>query len=530
MKYAVLRRFSFASRRTSLTKKWIFLLYVVGAISLAALVLARSGGPAQVASAAQLPNVVVIMADDLDLNMTETLLQGGYMPNLQTHIVDAGTTFENSFVTSAVCCPSRATFLTGQYSHNHQVLGNLLPDGGASRLDDTTTLATWLQDAGYVTGFVGKDLNQYGDNPNAPPDSALNPTYVPPGYDYWRGFLDLEMYNYDVNVNGTLKRYGNRTRDYQTDVIDDLATRFIRAADGQDNSPFLLILTPTAPHSESLDAVSLSGCGHPEWSRTIRPARRHAGDLASLPFPQPASFNEADLTDKVPFLQQSLPLMTQAMIDCAEEQYQNRAEAVLAIDDLVGSVVDELIHQQELDNTVLIFTSDNGFFHGEHRLFQKLIPYEEALRVPLYIRAPGYTAGQRVEQFALNNDLAPTIAELAGVTPGRAVDGRSLLAVMQNPSLQTWRQRFLIEFLGTVRVTVPHFTGIRTAQSDSTAPNQVYMSWEDGSLEYYDLAIDPDQMQSDHDNPSRSEELQALEGYLNNLLPCGNGSCQTFED
>ncbi|MCA9971544.1 MAG: sulfatase [Anaerolineales bacterium] len=480
------------------------------------------------------PNVVVVMADDLDDALTQRLLDGGHLPHIRTFVRDEGTWFRNAYVTVSLCCPSRATFLTGQYAHNHGVLGNDLPSGSVALLDDSSTLATWLQDSGYAVGHVGKYLNRYASSPQAPTGSPLNPFYVPPGYDYWRGLTKTYiMYDYEVNEDGALVPYGTAVSDYQTDVLAQMAAAFITAQEAADLQPFFLIVTPLAPHIESEPgAPTIPGCTHTPWSRTLRPAPRHGSLLATLSLPQPPSFNEADLSDKPPLFQANFPAMTPEDVACAQKQYQNRAESMLAVDDLVGTLVTTLQTHGEWDHTVFIFTSDNGYYVGEHRLYQKVFPYEEGIRVPLLMRVPGTTPGQVVDQVVLNNDLAPTIAELAGVTPGLDVDGRSLLPLLHDPALTPWRDAFLVTFQGHLIQFgyFPHFTAVRSAADYQPAPDQLFVTWEDRTTEHYDLAADPFQLASRHADPQLAPQRRALERLRRQLLTCSGAACRSAEN
>jgi N-acetylglucosamine-6-sulfatase len=220
------------------------------------------------------PNIVVIMTDDQGLNEMRAL------PKTKA-LIGAGTTFSNHYVSFPLCCPSRATFLTGQYPHNHGVLGNAPPNGGYPKLDNTNTLPLWLQQAGYFTSHIGKYLNRYGID---------NPTEVPPGWTHWQGLVDNStymMYNYTINDNGTLVTYGNTARNYQTDVLAGRAEETIDEA-AASNQPFFLSIAPTPPHYE----LFASGFG------PIRPAPRHTDAFSEEPLPRTPAFNEADVLDK----------------------------------------------------------------------------------------------------------------------------------------------------------------------------------------------------------------------------------------
>jgi N-acetylglucosamine-6-sulfatase len=360
----------------------------------------------------------------------------------------------------------------------------------------------------------------------------------------WQGLLDdavdgrrsFQMYNYTINDNGRLVKHGTAAADYQTDVFARRARQFIDESDAIDDAqPFFLLVTPTAPHLEAPSPI-LSGCVDSAWDRSIRPAPRHVGTLpAAVQLPQPPNFNESDLSDKPSWFQR-IPAMNATDKGCLQRQYRDRLTSLRAVDDLVGSLVGDLQRNGEWTNTVFVFTSDNGFFYGHHRLTDKVLGYEESIRVPLYVRAPGFPR-QVTRRAALNNDLAPTIAAFAGITPGLRVDGRSLLPLLRNPLATTWRKRFLVEYLGTADTQrfppkVP-FGAVRTTDlSSATPPDQFYVEWRDdlGSDELYDLPTDRYQVRSQHGNPAWASVRNMLAGWLGQLRNCGGGSCQSLEN
>lgn len=434
------------------------------------------------------PNLVVILMDDLNIDATETLLEGGWLPNIQNHLLNQGVEFKNAFVTNPECCPSRATLLTGQYSHNHLVIANhdvnplqggiawagWMPEGGNPGREDST-IATWLRDAGYRTGFIGKYLNGYGLH--APAEVADPRLYIPSGWDDWQGLVSpsvYRVYDFDINDNGTLVNHGFDEADYQTDVLAQRAVDFINESSNAGPEPFFLLLASLAPHLEvvnpTLPVVGNDPTGG--FSLTIRPAQRHLhlidddesnGELPSLP-PKP-SFNEADLSDK-PSCPRDLPVPepsltsdpycvaehpsfdAEADVPRLEHQYKTILGSMLAVDDMVGRIVDELSATGELDNTVIMFTSDNGWFFGEHRLIGKELAYEESIRVPMIVRAPGGLSNVSSDAVVLNNDIAPTLAALAEITPPYDPDGANLMPLLGlSSATNTWheRKRFLIE-------------------------------------------------------------------------------------
>lgn len=463
------------------------------------------------------PNIVVIMSDDLSVTVLNGALANGWMPNLEATIIDQGTTFANVFTPDSVCCPSRATFLTGQHSHNHGVLTNTLPKGGVTKFRDRSTLATWLKAAGYRTGLVGKYLNGYGLNGNSSPKD--DPTYIPPGWDDWQASIgQATMYNFTISDNGVLVTYGSQPSDYQTDVLAARAGAFITESDtGNDAQPFFLLLTPTAPHKEG---PTLCQIGRPggDGIGTVPPAPRHIGIANGLVLPQPPSFNESDVTDKPTWLASNYRLLTSTQVSCLETIYRDQVEAMLAVDDLIGTVVATLQTAGELNDTLIIFTSDNGYLLGEHRLAQKGLPYEGSVKVPLYIRAPGFAPSQTTQALAANIDLAPTIVEFAQATAGLTMDGRSLVPLLQDPAGPLWRTVFLIESTGTAAYPWPTYSGVRDRQ-------YVYIQYVNGQQDLYDLATDPDELVSQHNTPAYNAIKNTMRQQLSNLKTCSGNSC-----
>lgn len=465
-------------------------------------------------------NVVVIMADDLDLGLLKGAVDRGHMPHFKRLFADQGLTFANSFATNAICGPSRATFLTGQYSKNHGVRHNGL---GLKALDSTNTLPVWLQRAGYRTAHVGKYINGYG--------YQVPGTWVPPGWDAWHGLVDPSTYrvhNYWISDNGRLSFHGERPEDYQTDVLARRAVGFVQAVDG----PFFLHVAPMPPHVE-IDASS-------EWtweaafSWTVRPAPRHLGSTAGVPLPRPPSFDEPDVRDKPAWLQ-AKPRLSSGMISGLAKQYRDRAASLRAVDDLIGAVAGALQARGLLEKTVLVFTADNGFHHGEHRLVEKVFPYEESIRVPLLMRVPG-AAPRAVTEMVLNTDLAPTIAEIAGAVPTLAVDGRSLLPLTAGTPA-AWRKRGMIEhWMATPTLSeleVPVYAAVRTADDAPSLPRRTYVEYRQGGWggrEYYDMNLDPHQVLSLHEASWTAPARAALALWLDLLRLAPPGGIRAFED
>jgi N-acetylglucosamine-6-sulfatase len=450
--------------------------------------------------AAAEPNIVVLMTDD------QTLDSMSVMPQTQKLLGEKGTTFTRSFVNYSLCCPSRATLYTGQYAHNHGVLGNGPPVGGYTRLDKSNWLPLWLQAAGYRTMHVGKFLNGYG--------RLSSPAEVPPGFNDWHGTVDPTTYsfwNYTVNENGVLHTYGaaNEPEFYSTDFFARRANELIAAA-APSGQPFFISVAFLAPH-----AGRPVEPGDPAGQPTPAPAPRHVNAFSTAGLPQPASFNEADMTDK-PAAMQRRPLLTPARTAAIQESYQQRLESLLAVDEAVGSIVGGLNAAGELDDTLILFTSDNGFFHGEHRVPQgKILAYEPSIRLPLIMRGPGVPEDERQSQLVTNADLAPTILDAANAKAGRAQDGRSLFGLLDDPGVQ-WGRELLIEGGNNQGLT---FTALRNYRWK-------YIEHGNGELELYDLERDPDELANVAADPALGLLRTAMAARLAALRLCAGRSCR----
>jgi N-acetylglucosamine-6-sulfatase len=485
----------------------------------AALALAGQRGSAAVAAPPPQqprPNILVIETDD----QTQESIR--VMPNTQQLIGGEGVTFPNSFVNFSLCCPSRATFLTGQYSHNSGVRGNQAPSGGFDRLDSSNTLPVWLQRGGYYTGLIGKYLNGYEAH-RADPGGPL----IPPGWTEWRGSTrTYDFFGYELNEGGVLNTYGSLTDNpddppdpsvYSTDVYTAKAVDFVnRRAPSQ--QPFFLWLTYLAPHGggPNPDPPNTSHC-----AGTAKPAPRDLHAFDSEPLPQPPSFNEADVSDKPP----SIQARTLNDNDSAGEGAQNiqditrfyrcRRASLLAEDLGVQKLMAALQASGELDNTLVIFTSDNGFMHGEHRIKSgKVVPYEESIRVPLLIRGPGFRGGKTVRDLAINADLAPTILQATGAPPGRILDGRALQGFAEKPGRLRGRE---------LSIETAAYSAVRTGR-------YIYIEYTSGQnagfAELYDLEADPFQLQNVAAFPAYSSVHSALAARLARVRACFGDGCR----
>lgn len=442
------------------------------------------------------PNIVVVMTDDQDLRSLSV------MPNVRQLLAQQGTTFANSLVSHPLCCPSRATYLTGQYPHNHGVVDNHPPDGGYEMLDHTETLPVWLGHAGYATAHVGKYMNGYG---------AVRRTEIPPGWQEWYATIDpttYRMWNYTLNENGTLKTYGKPGEEdptlYQTDVYARKAVDYIHRK-APSTQPFFLSLAPLAPHAEG-KAANVQG-GDP------RPAPRHQGTYGALALPQPPAYDEADTDDK-PAHVRYLPRIDSALLEEITADYRARLESLLAVDEAVAQLVAALGQNHELDRTLIIFTSDNGWLQGEHRIPRgKRHPYEESIRVPLIVRGPGVARGAVSEMPVSNIDLAPTIVNAARARAAHVLDGRPLTALDERPG-----DRDLLIETGPKPSGKPWYTAIWTRR-------YVYIEHSTGETELYDLVTDPNQLTSRHADSEYAKVRRDLARRLKALRRCGGDTC-----
>ena len=440
------------------------------------------------------PNVVVVMTDDQALDTMRA------MPKVRRLLGGGGTEFTDALVSFPLCCPSRASFLTGQYAHNHGVLDNGPPKGGIARLDQDGTLPVWLNAAGYRTGFIGKYLNGYGKNRNG------GDRFIPPGWSDWHAATahgKKSPYDYDLNENGELVRYGSEPGDYKTDVMADKAVEFIGGGSGE--RPFFLWVATSAPHTDNALPASAP--------RNPLPAPRHRGRFADISLPRPASFDERDVADKPRFVRQ-LPRIGARRQQEMRRQYVSELESLLAVDDLIGRVVAELRRSGELDETLIVFTSDNGYLRGQHRIDSgKSKLYDESLRVPLFVRGPGFAAGGKVAAPVVNVDLTATIVALAGLEPSHPLDGAPLQAA-SGPGGE--RRAVLTEVFERKQ---DRFQGIRTAR-------YLYARHSDGETELYDRRHDPGELENLAGRPDLRNVRERLAARLERLADCAGAECR----
>jgi N-acetylglucosamine-6-sulfatase len=445
------------------------------------------------------PNIVFILTDDMRKDDLK------YMPKSRTLLQRRGMTFRSAFVSNAVCAPSRATIMRGQYSHGNGVWSNSSTDSPTTAFggweayrrkgNEKDNVATRLRGAGYRTGLFGKYMNRYA-----------NTTHRPPGWDRWFAASTLgapHYFDYDVNDNGTIRHFGTNKSDYITDVLSRQTNAFILDSASR-SKPFFAYVAPIAPHVPAT------------------PAPRDAHTYDGVKGPRLPSFNETDVSDKPSWIRK-LPRLRPDQVATIDRRHERRAESLQAVDDLVQGVVRSLRKAGKLRNTYIFFTSDNGFHEGEHRIHQeKWRPYEEDVNIPLLVRGPNVAAGTTTRKLALNTDYLPTFTDLAGTQTPSYVDGRSLEPVLHG-SVTGWRSAVLLEAAAHYS---PSYRGIRTINTRGV-PKRKYVEYSGGAKELYDLAPDPYERTNHY---SSSPVTKSLAARLRPLKSCAGDTCFTAEN
>lgn len=420
-------------------------------------------GAAGMAGAAH-ANIIFVLADDLSMNLVQ------YMPRVLQMQRD-GVSFTNYFVTDSLCCPSRTSMFTGKYPHNSGVFTNTGDDGGYGtyiRLgNDPQTFAVALSNAGYRTAMLGKFLNGY--------QPAVNQASM--GWSDWDVAGDgYPEFNYDLNQNGKVVHYGNTGADYLTDVISGLGQAFVQRKGAL--KPFLIEVATFAPHAPYV------------------PAPRHAALFPGLMYPRTAAFN-APHTAKDPAWLQAVPALKAAGIAAIDTAFRKRAQAVQAVDEMIGALQQALVASGHDKDTYIFFASDNGYHMGERSMPPgKQTAFDTDIHVPLIITGPGVPKGVKIDAIAQNIDLCPTFAELAQVAAPPTVNGHSLARLLHGESVADWRNVAAIEHHDAkfdptdpdaetdVVKTPPTYAALRTATT-------VYVEYVGGEIEFHDHATDP---------------------------------------
>lgn len=411
-------------------------------------------------------NIVVILTDDQDEASARD------MPLMQSLIAAQGVTFSNAIATTPLCGPSRATILSGRYAHTHGVRSNQAPLGGYGSYRDNglegDSIPVWLKAAGYRTAYLGKYTNGYGPGWSS----------KPPGWDDWLALTEPQAYtNFTFNEDGRDLRAP--AGEYQTDYLATRALEYLRRTEEKDDQPFFLMVAPYAPHNQA------------------RAASRHSSMFGGRDAPRPPSFDEADVSDK-PRNIRRISRYTQAQITSLDNEYRTGLRALQAVDEMIEKLVKALADQGELDNTAIVFLSDNGTSFGPHRFWDKTAPYSESLDIPLYMRVPGGPRGVTLPHLVSNLDLPATMVEWARIETPAAIEGRSLSPLLgpSPPALSAWRGDLLIEYwdnTNPVTTYMPTYQGVRVENGVDSA---LYVLYETREEEYYDFKKDPYQLDS----------------------------------
>jgi N-acetylglucosamine-6-sulfatase len=402
------------------------------------------------------PNFLIIITDDQRYDSMQ------YMPNTQELIFDQGVTFEEGYVTTPFCCPSRASILTGMYAHNHEVYVN----------EDVLSYKTMVEDIqknGYYTGLIGKYLNSWKGETRYE-------------YDFWVSFWGGTMKDYydpDLDVNGTWSKHTG----YSTYLFRDYAIQFLDEVNNQ-RKPFLLIYSPNAPHAPHT------------------PAKEDINSLTDLEPFRPESFNELEISDK-PLSIANQSLMSDEDIQALDSSRRRQILTLVALDRTIPDIINKLEKIGELDNTVIIYISDNGKHWGEHRLTSKSTAYEESVRVPFALRFPSLVPVPFVDNSHLvaNIDIAPTIYELSETRIPETVDGLSLVGLLNGTT--EWRDKLLLE----AWPDRGHWSAVHTG-------DMIYIETENDLSEFYDLTIDPFQMNNMINDVQYQAMITELKKYL----------------
>jgi N-acetylglucosamine-6-sulfatase len=416
-----------------------------------------------------------------------------YMPRTVARIFKEGVAFPNAYITTSLCCPSRASILTGMYAHKHGVRLNPIPL-------EKETFVERLHKSGYYTGQVGKYLNSW--------DGSARPEF-----DFWVAGPDGTAYffNQKLNVQGTWSVHPG----YLTHVLRDYALEFLRRA-AQQEKPFVLLFSPNAPHFASPPSGK-----PPQELDFLRPPEPAPGDeklYQNLPPHRPPNWNKTDGSGKPRWFQALRPL-TPDMIELIDTLRRRQIQSLNSLDQAIESLLDELARQRKLDDTLVIYLSDNGHFWGEHRIpWGKNSVYEESSRVPFAVRYPKLVAKPRVEtRLVANIDIAPTIYDLARIPIPTEVDGRSLVPLLGGNSRTnqsaSWREELLLEgWAGAAAIKEGRapYAAIHTGR-------YVYVETEGDRSELYDLMSDPHQLQNHVDNSAYARVISDLKPRLQRL-------------
>lgn len=452
---------SVALKRTVL----IFIVLTVAGVSAASADVRRT-------EAAPRPNIIFVLTDDQDTNTLR------YMPYVSNTFKESATTYPNATYNLPLCCPSRMSMLRGQYTHNHGIWDNLPPDGGyegvkALGMQDRQ-VARWLKSADYQTAMFGKYINGY--NPREDPKPLGWDRFVSAGY----------TYEEKVVAPGT----------HRDGVVKDNALRWLE--ESLPGGPLFMWVGFHAAHVPYDDYDPI-----------------YRDRFSTVRLPRPPSFNEGDISDKPQYVS-DFPKLTGQDVAELTRDHRDRLRSLLTVDAGVREIVRKLEIAGELDNTYIVYWSDNGYMMGQHRLLYKRHAYVESISFPMLVRGPGVRRGATDPRVVMNQDLAPTFAHIGQASIPSFVDGRSMVPILDGEG--SWRDVGLIEAPVAPRVT---YQGLR-------AENYTYVRYSTGEHEYYDLKADPYQLRNAYASLDRARKSE-LDQRTDALVRCAGASCRANE-
>ncbi|MBT0769449.1 sulfatase [Kineosporia sp. J2-2] len=467
-----------------------------------------TGTAAKATSSSEKPNIVFVLVDDMDSGLLK------YLPSVQ-QMQEEGTSFSDYYVSNSLCCASRSTIFTGMYPHNTGIFTNTVETGGGYVVFkgqglDQDTFATDLQGAGYQTAIMGKFLNEYQ------PGSPKKPTTTNPvGWDEWAlSASGYNGFNYNLNENGEVTHYGKAEDDYLTDVISAKGQDFIKRSAGSDE-PFFLEMSVFTPHKPAV------------------PAPRHAELYPNLKAPRTATY---DKKNKNPATWMANQKISKASAKTMDEEYRRRAQTLASVDEMITALRAQLTASGVADNTYIVFSSDNGYHMGEHKLVSgKMTAFDTDINVPLVVLGPDVPAGRTTDAMASNIDLRPTFTDMANTTSPSHIDGQSLVPLWSGGSTPvTDRKQLLVEHKGIglddndpdqgiFRSPIPpDYAAIRSKDF-------LYVKYNSGDREYYDLKKDPNETDNIAGSLS-AKRIKQLDATVHKLRACsGQKSCSKAE-
>lgn len=440
------------------------------------------------------PNIIFILTDDLSVREMK------HHPKLRNMIGGKEGAELDGFTTNSLCCPSRASILTGTYTHNNNVKANKAPAGGRYRFwkegHEKDSLGRWMYRAGYRTSYIGKYLNGYTKG-------------KPVGWASWYGYSGYykRQSSHPFFWKGK-KRYVKRGND--TDQMRRFAVREIKASK-KTKKPLFLTVATNAPHSPSIYS------------------KKDSEDFSELKVPRTPAYRETDLSDKPKWVRERPPISKKKKASM-DLMYRDRQRAMKSVTRLTDSVIQELKKTGELDNTYIVFTSDNGFRFGEHGIGQgKTTAYEEDIRVPLYVRGPGIPGPSKPQGPALLIDLAPTFLDWADASKPADIDGRSLAPFLWETE-RNQRKAFLVEGYNDREGYHHYVPTYRTLRGKDFSYTEYPASNGYNGRELYDLNEDPYQLKNLLTGDYSEQEVSKYSQQLEKLYKCRGRNCRTIED